>query len=116
MNVRLRFLSSFLVGGLVIASLLPATAAGQARTAVRAKTWAASLTPEGHPDLQVTWMNKSATPLERPLQLKGRPSLSDAEVAELQKRAHRLFADGRSDYIDGDDLLAAALGAVAPFQ
>src|SRR5258708_30385655 len=101
MNARL--LSSLMFAWLVLASLLPASAAGQTRTAVRAKTWTAPLTPEGHPDLQGTWMNKNATPLERPAQLKGRASLSDAEVAELQKRAHRLFSDGRSDSIDADD-------------
>ena len=39
-----------------------------------AKQWTPPLTPDGHPDLQGNWVNKSATPLERPKQLEGRES------------------------------------------
>jgi hypothetical protein len=37
----------------------------------------ASLAADGHPDLQGVWLNNSATPLERPKALEGRPSLTD---------------------------------------
>jgi len=43
----------------------------------------------GQTDLQGDWMNKSATPLERPAQLEGRQFLTEAQVAELKKRAAR---------------------------
>jgi hypothetical protein len=71
--------------------------------------WTPPLTSDGQPDLQGNWVNKSATPLERPAQLEGRQSLTDAEVAELRKRADRIFKDGRSDFPAGDDLFLAAL-------
>ena len=47
----------------------------------------ASLGPDGHPDLQGVWLNNSATPLERPKALEGGQLLTDAEVAELRRRA-----------------------------
>lgn len=73
------------------------------------KHWTPSRTPDGQPDLQGTWVNKSATPLERPKQLEGRDSLTDAEVAELKRRAARIFGNGRSDFPAGDDFFLAAL-------
>jgi len=36
------------------------------------KLWTAPLTPDGQPDLQGTWVSRSATPLERPKELEGR--------------------------------------------
>ncbi len=59
------------------------------------------------PDLQGNWVNRSATPLERPKQLKDRASLTDAEVAAIQKKTDRLFEDGRSDYLDSEALSEA---------
>jgi hypothetical protein len=79
-----------------------------AQSAQRA-AWTPALTPDGHPDLQGNWVNKSATPLERPKQLEGRESLTDAEVAELQKRFVRIFTDSRNDFPAGDDVFLAAL-------
>ena len=52
--------------------------------------WTAPLTPDGQPDLQGVWVSNSATPLERPKQFEGRQSLTDAEVADLKKRAQDL--------------------------
>ena len=74
------------VGGL----LLPAPAAGQARAAgaetkeaAPTKAWTPPMTPYGQPDLRGVWENKSATPLERPTELAGKPFLTDQEVAEI---------------------------------
>ena len=50
-----------------------------------------------------------ATPLERPKKLEGRQSLTDAEVAELKKRADRIFASGDADAAGGDAYFLAAL-------
>jgi hypothetical protein len=69
----------------------------------------ASLTPDGRPDLEGNWLNRSATPLERPKELEGRPFLTDAEVAELKRRADRLFKNGQNDYAAGDNLYFAVL-------
>jgi hypothetical protein len=99
-----------------IASLVPVSVVGQAaggRAAVpktAASTWTPPRTPDGQPDLQGTWVNNSVTPLERPKALEGRQSLTDEEVAELKKRAARIFdVNGKSDLAAGDDVFLAAL-------
>jgi hypothetical protein len=67
-------------------------------------------------DLQGVWVNNSATPLERPKALEGRQFLTDAEVAELKKRADRILKDRDSDYPAGDNVFLAALANVERFQ
>src|SRR5580693_3845608 len=73
------------------------------------KGWAIPFTSDGQPDLQGNWMNKNATPLERPKQLEGREFLTDAELAELKARAVRIFGGGNSDAANGDAVFLAAL-------
>jgi len=43
-------------------------------------------TPDGHPDLQGTWLNNTATPLERPRELNGRAAFTESEAAEYEGR------------------------------
>ena len=66
------------------------------------QTWTAPRTADGHPDLQGVWANNIATPLERPKELEGRASLTDQEVAAMEKKAHELFGGGNSDAAFGD--------------
>jgi len=73
------------------------------------QTWTAPLTRDGQPDLQGVWVSNSATPLERPKQLEGRQALTDEEVAELKRRAQRLFKGAENDYATADNALVAAL-------
>ena len=98
---------------LAVSAILAISAAAQApshkSTAKTTKAWSPVLTPDGHPDLQGNWLNKSATPLERPTQLEGRAFLTDEEVAELKRRADRLFKSGKNDYAAGDNLFLAVL-------
>src|SRR5689334_16926791 len=68
------------------------------------------------PDLQGVWLSNSATPLERPKGLEGRAFLTDAEVAELKKRAARLFKDGSSDFASGDNAFLAAFANVDQYK
>jgi hypothetical protein len=75
---------------------------------VKGQRWTMPLTPDGQPDLQGVWVSNSATPLERPKEVNGRASLTDAEVAELTKRARRLLTDDENDFAPGDALFAAA--------
>jgi hypothetical protein len=61
-------------------------------------------------DFQGIWISRSATPLERPKALEGRPLLTDVEVAELKTRADRIFRDGKTaDFAAGDGVFLAAL-------
>ncbi len=70
------------------------------------KNWSVPRTPDGKPDLQGVWTNATITPMERPANLAGKPTLTDAEATayeranneELQKQ------DGQSD----GPLIAAA--------
>jgi hypothetical protein len=59
--------------------------------------------------LQGRWLNNGATPLERPKALEGRQFLTNDEVAELRKRADRLFKNGKSDIAGGDTPFLATL-------
>jgi len=54
-------------------------------------------------------MNTWTTPFERPKELAGRESLTDAEVAEFRKRARRILQDPASAFPVGDGLFQAAL-------
>src|SRR4249919_1770202 len=78
--------------------------------------WTPPRTPDGRPDLQGTWIIKTATPLERPKALEGKTSLTDAEVADLKARAARIFANGNSDFAAGDNVFLAALGNPDQFK
>ncbi|MEO5742217.1 MAG: photosynthetic reaction center cytochrome c subunit family protein [Vicinamibacterales bacterium] len=82
----------------------PAPVVGQA------KEWVPPLTAYGKPDLQGMWLNISATPLERPALLAGRPFLTDEEVVEFKRRAARLFdLDSNADFPGGDTFFQALL-------
>jgi len=101
---------------IAIAFLAPVTVTGQVTTVnarakepVTTRAWTPPLTPDGHPDLQGVWLNNSATPFERPKALEGKLLLTDDEVAELKRRADRLFKDGNADIPIGDSLFLAAL-------
>ena len=104
--------------------LAPGSVAAQARVAGEKPTatpatrpWAPPRTQDGQPDLQGTWLNNSATPLERPKALEGKPFLSDEELAEMKKRVARLFdVNGKSDFAGGDDVFLAALANPDEFR
>ncbi len=90
--------------GFLLAIPLP----GSAQSAP-ANSWTAPRNRFGQPDLEGTWLNRSATPLERPKALEGRTLLTDAEVAEFARRADRLFKYGHNDYAAGDNLFNAVI-------
>src|SRR5258708_32690303 len=97
----------------------PVWAGGQTPVATKnttaSKNWAPPLAPDGHPDLHGIWLNNSATPLERPKALEGRQYLTDEEVAELRRRADRLFKNTNADFAAGDAVDPASLAELAPF-
>jgi len=105
--MRRRLLVSVLIAA---ATLLAWPAAGQLPVASTAAVGA-----DGHPDLQGVWLNNSATPLERPKALDGRATLTDDEVAELRRRADRLFRNTNADFAAGDAVFLAALADIERF-
>jgi hypothetical protein len=50
-------------------------------------TWTPSRTADGQPDLQGVWTNPTLTPFERPATLGDKAFLSEAEAADIEKRA-----------------------------
>jgi len=100
----------------VLATWLTAVVALPSFAAAQAPRWSPPLAPDGHPDLQGVWLNNSATPLERPPALQGRPTLTDEEVAELRGRAERLFKNTNADFAGGDAVFLAALANIDRFK
>jgi hypothetical protein len=91
--------------------MAPLNAAGQV------KEWTPPMTSDGRPDLQGVWLNQSATPLERPKELAGRQFLTDEEVAELKRRAARLFdSKTDSDFPGADNFFHALLANPERFE
>src|SRR5215471_2871361 len=104
-----RFIVSLAALTVVVSAPQPLT--GQARA-----PWSPPLGPDGHPDLQGVWLNNSATPLERPPALAGKATLTDEEVAELRRRADRLFKNTNADFAAGDAVFLAALADIDHFK
>jgi hypothetical protein len=95
--------------------MVPAPLASRIKPASGAtKPWSLPRTPDGRPDLQGMWENNNATPLERPRELAGKASLTDAEVAVLRTRASQLF-DGGGDAAFNDEFFQAVLTGVDRF-
>jgi hypothetical protein len=92
-----------------------ALALASAGAASHADTWKPPLGPDGHPDLSGVWLNNSATPLERPKALEGKATLTDEEIAELRRRADRLFKNTNADFAGGDAVFLAALADIDRF-
>jgi hypothetical protein len=105
---------SFVVGLTLLVSLAQAQVAPHAALAAAKtvnQTWVPPRAGDGHPDLQGFWANNNATPLERPKELEGRATLTDAELAAMKKKAHELFG-GNGDAAFGDTVFNTVLGNV----
>jgi hypothetical protein len=81
--------------------------------AVGQAPWTPPRLANGQPDLQGTWENNSATPLERPPPLAGKPLLSEEELAAMQERAAALFGPD-ADAVFGDAVYLALLDESRP--
>ena len=77
-------------------------------------TWTVPRMPDGHPDMQGVWANNGMTPLERPAQWGNRATMTDAELADLKKRAQKLIDGG--DAFFADELVLAALEGKTKFS
>ncbi len=83
--------------------------------AIAQTPWAVPRLANGKPDLQGTWENNSATPLERPPELAGKPLLTEDELSALKARAAELF-NAEADAVFGDSLYLALLDENRPRQ
>ena len=96
------------VGLIAAVTLAGVTLAGQTAAPSAQKGWTAPRGPDGHPDISGTWEHNAATPLERPDELAGRATLTDAEVGQIKQKAAELFG-GDGDAAFGDAIYLAAL-------
>ena len=102
-------------GLIVIVALAVSAMSAALHGQAASKKWTSPRTPDGHPDLQGTWLIRTATPLERPKALEGKALLTDEEVATLTARANQMFKNGGSDFAAGDAVFLAALSGLARF-
>ena len=94
---------------LAIACTAPPAAWPQAGQppAPASKPYAASRNSFGQPNLEGTWSNNSATPLQRPPQWADKEFLTDAELEAVQSAVRQLEEDG--DALFGDELIIDAV-------
>ena len=74
--------------------------------------WTPPRASDGRPSLEGVWENNSATPLERPAQMAGKPRLTDEELASLERRAKEVITP-TADATFGDSLYLSLLTAPA---
>ena len=55
--------------------------------------WKMPRTADGRPDLQGIWNNSTRTPLERPAEFTGKPTLTDADAKIWEQKEHQAWQD-----------------------
>ena len=107
--MRERMMTSIVASLALVASV---TLAGQ--SAKSSAGWAVPRMPDGHPDMQGVWANNNMTPLERPKHFGLRATMTDAEFADLKKKAQTLMDGG--DAFFADELFTAAVEGKTKFS
>lgn len=67
--------------------------AATALSAQNKAAWKMPRTADGHPDLQGIWNNSTRTPLERPAEFVGKPTLTDADAKVWEQKEHQAWQD-----------------------
>ena len=91
-------------------ALLGTAVLGQSTSA----KWSVPRMPDGHPDFQGVWANNGMTPLERPKQFGLRATMTDAELADVKKKAAAMMDGG--DAFFADELFTAAIEGKTKFS
>jgi len=81
------WLSALLSTGVAAQSAVRPGSEAPSAIASNSKPWVLPRTSAGQPDLEGVWNFAMLTPLERPREFAGREFLTDAEVADLERRA-----------------------------
>ena len=87
---------------------------GLAGQSTNKSSWTMPRMPDGKPDMQGVWANNGMTPLERPAVWGTRATMTDAELADLKKRAQKMIDGG--DAFFADELILAALEGKTKFS
>ena len=69
-----------------VTAMVAAPAVAQTRTPARPAAWTPSRTPDGQPDIGGVWTNLTITPLERAVDLAGKPFFTKEEAAAYEKK------------------------------
>jgi hypothetical protein len=103
-----------LLGSLLGSTALVLSVPLAAQSAKGTAGWTVPRMPDGHPDMQGVWANNNMTPLERPTQFGLRATMTDAEFADLKKKAQALMDGG--DAFFADELVTAVLEGKTKFS
>ena len=104
-------LAAGMVSGAIAVGVQAQAQAPASRSTGAVRTAAVARTPDGHPDFQGVWANNTVTPLQRPKQWENKKTLTDAEIANLQKFAARITEnDGDAQF--GDGFILAVLNQI----
>ncbi|HEY6509989.1 MAG TPA: hypothetical protein VIY56_18330 [Vicinamibacterales bacterium] len=103
-----------IVASIVAALTLVVSVSLAGQSAKSATGWTVPRMPDGHPDMQGVWANNNMTPLERPKQFGMRATMTDAELADVKKKATAMMDGG--DAFFADELFNAALEGQTKFS